>query len=47
MKKLEIACMMNACLAIGAKIRHKIYLKISKIPPIVPKKSKILKTDLL
>jgi len=46
-KKLEIACIINACLAIGAKIKHKIYLKISKIPPIVPKKSKILKTALL
>ena len=46
-KKLEIACMINACFANGAKIRHNIYLKISKIPPIVPKKSKMLKTDLL
>ncbi len=46
-KKLEIACIINACFAIGAKIKHNIYLKISKIPPIVPKKSKMLKTDLL
>ncbi len=46
MKKLEIACMIKACLAIGANTTYKIYLKISKIPPIVPKKSRILKTVL-
>ena len=46
-KNVEIASRVKLNSAIGDNIISKMPLKISRIPPILPKKSKILNTSLL
>jgi len=46
MKNVDIASSVKLNSAIGNRIISKIAFKISSIPPILPKKSRILKTSL-